>query len=293
MDKGILLIALGHPNYGRYATNLCASIKVADASMPVAVIVDSTSLSHSFQTEKNLFDKIILCPEEAMNYNGKKSYVKPKLWADLLTPFKETIFMDVDVAWIPKRSPKELFEQLKGCDFQIKNNGYYDVVSGLRVDSGIYTYNANPEEMAKHFKIKSFIPQCQGEFFYFKKNATTRKLFKKARNVFDNSTLKTTGTFAGIDMNDEFAFNVAIAHFGFKMQMPYNPIYWHYTDRQSTTRTEIHNQYYAISVGGNRIPPTITQHYNDIIGQCFHKLKLQHPFKLVEKRAFLSERAKV
>ena len=293
MNRGILLIALGHPNYGRYAVNLCASIKAADSTFPVAVVVDEKSLSHSFPEEKFLFDKIIQCPPEATDYNGKKAYVKAKLYADLLTPFKETIFMDVDIAWIPKRSPNELFEQLKDTDFQVKNNGWYDVEAKERHDPKLYTYNCDPQKMATHFKIQKFIPQCQGEFIYFKKNARTKKIFDKARKVFETSTLKTTYTFAGIDMNDEFALNAAIGMLNVEMKMPYNPIYWHYTEKQSTTRTEIHQQYFAISIGGNRIPPTITQHYNDIIGQSFNRLKLQHPFKLTEKRAFLPERAKV
>lgn len=289
--RGIILVALGHPNYGRYAVNFCASVKVVDFKFPISVIADTGSLAHSTDVEKSLFDSIILCPHEATDYHGKKSFVKAKLWAYKLSPYEETIFFDCDAAWIPGKQPNALFEELKGFDFQIKNNGYFDVADKKRVDNGKYGYSIDePSEMATHFGIKHYIPCSQGEFFYFKKNEAAKKIFDMAIQTFEKSTLKTPAHFAGVDMNDEFAFNVACGLHNCEMLMPYSPIYWHFTDGLGMTRSEIHSRYYALSAGGNKVPQTIKQHYNDIIGQAFYKLRLQHPYRLTEKHTFLPER---
>ena len=55
-EKGILLIALGHPIYGKMAAALAASIKVAQTETPVVLYCNDKSVSRLMDGEKKLFD---------------------------------------------------------------------------------------------------------------------------------------------------------------------------------------------------------------------------------------------
>lgn len=291
MTRGIVLIALGHANYGNYAFNLLASIRAANATIPVAVVAEESSLAHLTEAKKAMFSHIIGCDAACYTHNGKLNYVKAKLYLDHLSPFDETIFLDVDTCWIPLQDPDKLFESLKSSDFQIKNTGYYDVATKTRHDNNKYTYWNKPELICSTYCITKTLPCCQGEFFYFRKSVQATAIFDAARQVFDEQKLSTSEAFAGCLMNDEFAFNIAIALCGYKLpQVPFVPTYWSYLDGFRMTRTDIHKKYYAVSVGGTSVAGMAVSHYNDIIAWAFNKIGLQHPFLFKEKTAFLPER---
>jgi hypothetical protein len=62
-DKGILLIALGHPQYGIMAANLAATIRV-NSDIPIHLVHDQTSLAHLSDKHMDLFTSADICPEE-------------------------------------------------------------------------------------------------------------------------------------------------------------------------------------------------------------------------------------
>ena len=136
-EKGILLIALGHPIYGKMAAALAASIKVAQTETPVVLYCNDKSVSRLMDGEKKLFDKMITMPEDYYIVNGVEKYLKAKTHIYDLSPFDETIFLDVDMIWNPKKKPEDLFEELKNLNFTMCNEGYVDfyglIVTGKQI----------------------------------------------------------------------------------------------------------------------------------------------------------------
>ena len=74
--------------------------------------------------EKKLFDQMHTMPEEYYITNGIEKYLKAKTHIYDLSPFDETIFLDVDMIWNPKKKPEDLFEELKNLNFTMCNEGY-------------------------------------------------------------------------------------------------------------------------------------------------------------------------
>ena len=56
-EKGILLIALGHPIYGKMAAALAASIKVAQTETPVVLYCNDKSVSRLMDARRNCLIK--------------------------------------------------------------------------------------------------------------------------------------------------------------------------------------------------------------------------------------------
>ena len=128
-EKGILLIALGHPIYGKMAAALAASIKATSQEIPIVLYCSEQSTSRLMEGEKKLFDQMLIMPEEYYITNGVERFLKAKTFVYDLSPFDETIFLDVDMIWSPKKKPEDLFEELNNLDFTMCNEGYVDSLS--------------------------------------------------------------------------------------------------------------------------------------------------------------------
>jgi hypothetical protein len=59
MNKGIYMLALGYPNYGKMAAVLAASMRLIDKQIKIAVLSDCTAMSSLSKEELDLFDHTI------------------------------------------------------------------------------------------------------------------------------------------------------------------------------------------------------------------------------------------
>ena len=136
--RGILILALGSPEYGRMAANLASSIRYADANIKIHLVWSGAGISHLTEKHKALFTSMAECPLEyytkpnrqpivgAENFSplqpttghgqmqndrsvrnpllgrgqgGAVSYIKAKTCIYELSPFDETLFLDADMIW--------------------------------------------------------------------------------------------------------------------------------------------------------------------------------------------------
>ena len=125
MSKGIVLIATGHANYGMLAHNLAMSLS-CNTDLPITLACDASGGSHLHAVHRLLFDKIIDVPQKMTHTNGMFNGVKAKLYLNELTPYKETLFIDADTIWCPKKRVEELFKEVTG-DLAIQNMGFADM----------------------------------------------------------------------------------------------------------------------------------------------------------------------
>ena len=77
-EKGILLIALGHPIYGKMAAALAASIKATSAETTIVLFCSEQSTTRLMEGEKKLFDQMHTMPEEYYITNGVERFLKAK-----------------------------------------------------------------------------------------------------------------------------------------------------------------------------------------------------------------------
>lgn len=286
MSKGIIIVAVGHPYYSRLAYNLALTIKAVEKDFPIAVVQSRMSMEHLSATQKQIFDHIIDLPDDAPIGCGSK------LWAYQLSPFKETLLLDADMVWLPKKSPSELFNEVKDVDFTGITEGYW-----TKEESDInarYFFWAKPEEIAKVYKTDNKIYQWRSEVVYFKKNALISKFFKLAQKVFLKPGLSTIGYYAQ-GVADELGFNVSAAVHNIHPHVyKWQVSYW---DRMNGMRMppfdQMYSCYYLASFGSKDTTGEAKKFYDRIVKAACFKLGIQHIFPLYSKREYLPERQKM
>lgn len=286
MKRGILLVAMGHPNYFRMAVALAATIKAGNKGISISVVTDGKT-HFKEEAERALFDSVIIAPAASYTTNGKIEFIKAKTYIYDFTPYQETLFLDVDIAILPNRDLASIFEELKEHDFVMSNPGYADTSK----EKAISVW-ADPEEVLRAYGLKG--KKWYGyhsEFIYFRKCKEVKKYFETAKKVFTTPKVETV-KFSGGTMADELAFMIASMQLDYySMLVDYLPIFWYRRHSEKNLRPyEFDSKYVGYSVGGNNAPTNIKENYNVIVGAAFHKLGLKYPYKFINKRMFLPER---
>lgn len=280
VHKGIIVVACGHPYYGRLAYNLALSVKAIDPHFPVGVIHSEGSLSHLSTERRAVFDHFILLA-------GGTGF-GCKLHLDILSPFEETLYLDADMAWMPKRSPVELFNELKGVGFTSITEGHTEDKSPK------YYFWADPEEIRTRYDITGRIYQWRSEVMYFKKTSAVKQMFKMARQVYSNPDLKSLIKF-GNQVPDELAINIACAYYDIHPhQYKWCPALWpRLHGNNATSAADVYSKYYLLSCGSNYATGDLKKLYNSILKAAAFKMKTQHIFPLMDKKSFIPDRQKM
>ena len=282
MKKGILLIAVGHENYTLMAANLAAGIKYNCPAMQIALATDQP-IPEQFN---HLFTDVIQVPEEYYTTNGITEYIKVKTHMYDLSPFDKTIFLDVDMAWINKRNPEDLFTILNGIDFTIANTG----VAGQSIWADI-------KEVKKAWKTDKPFYNYHSEFVYFKKCARVKRYFDKVKAVFDKPRVKGT-SFGGARIADELAFQIASMVTGiYPHKDNFLPTFW-WGRAVGTTQFyqypyQFDDSFFGYSIGGKITPDWIAKNYNNLVGYYFKQAKLTNPWFAKDKQKFIKNRQNI
>lgn len=288
--KGIILVAAGHVNYYRMARNLAISIRANDPGVNVCIAVqDETLLEYK---QEGLFDKIIILPAETYTTLGSPDYLKTKVCLYDITPYDETLFLDVDMIWLGGKTPTELMEEMKEVNFNMGNSGSTSFSS-----PGIpSSYWANIDDVKKAYNLtdeKWF--QYHSEIIWFKKNAEVKKYFAQAKKIFNSPKIDCM-RFAGGTMADELAFMIASSVLKF---YPSNenwlPVFWHHKhySRKNEQPYMLKDTFVAYSMGGNGHPSNIIANYNNLAAHYYQKLGLQNIYTWKDKKTFLIHRSKI
>lgn len=273
-NRGILLLAIGSFEYLSMAENLAMSIKDVEPDIKIA-------LAHNYnEVNSKWFDKFIKVPKKAYTTKGTTEFIKAKTYIYDLSPFDNTLFLDVDMVWLFKKKPSELMSEVNGCNWTMSNTGKAD-----------YSVWADINE------IKATYPDTDmwnyhSECIYFQKNETTKQYFDKTKELFDNPTIN-TNMFAGARLSDEIAFQLASIETN---QYPHKenwlPIYWYARARNEMYMMpyQLTNKYYAYSIGGNQTPTTVKKNFTDISKYHSDKSKSGKIYNIRDKRLFIKER---
>ena len=277
LEKGILIFALGHPYYGRYAFNLAMSIKAME-DIPIAVVHDATSLTHLAEEQKAVFDHLIPCSLSA----GCGS----KLHAYEYSPFQCTLLCDADMLWLPRKRPSELFTILDGIAFTGITEGSTDAPSNH------YFFWANADEVKEKYGVTKMY-QWRTEVMYFERSDKVEAMFTDAIKIQAAPGLKYVKQFAD-GVPDEMSINIAAGIHDLHPHKPnWQPSYWAqmHANRLPEPGT-LYEHYWLLSVGGNHSTDNVKQIYNNILKAQAPKLGLFHSFPLQSKYQFLPNRRK-
>jgi hypothetical protein len=285
-ETGILLLALGHPYYGRMAYNLAMSIKAIDKNASITLVYTESAITHINQRYMYIFDNKFAIDNTSEPFGAK-------LLLDKLTPYERTLYMDVDTLWTNKQGPAKLFEKLKGTPFTGITEGFHDYdkpIDGTM--NKLYPTWADLDEIKEEFDLTGKLFQWRGEFIYFEKCDRTEDFFMRAREVYGRAhDLKTVKKFAE-HIPDELAINIAANLSGIEPHIfKWKPTFWDRLNGGNMADiADLQYNYYAISCGSNYNSGPLKRTYDRICAASASRLGLQHVFPLVNKKEMMINR---
>lgn len=285
LDKGVLLVAYGHPFYARLAHNLLVSLKYHNKDLKVAICVAKEGFGLLLDSEKQRFDVVVEIPENC--YTDSQGSIDPykiKLHLDELTPFEKTMFLDVDMIWNNFRSPMELIDSLSGEDFRVICRDKISCNSDQLKSAWV-----SLSEVKEKYGVES-VYDISSELIYFE-NRTT--IFTLARKIYEDRLVNVSKFGSGTP--DEVYLMIAMALNGVQYESDsWEPTYWeprHYPRQHS--REHI-SKYYAMSIGGAFVSNHIKNIYESLCKHYFYSLGIgTPPFQLINKSKVFNERRKI
>ena len=285
--KGILILALGHAYWGRWAYNLAMSIKANDPEARITLLYAGRGKAQIHDT--SLFDKMIEVPDKYYLTDGRTEYMKVKTALYKLTPYSETICLDADTIWINARPISALFTELENVDFTMANRSWTNLESDIiRDEFGVW---ASPNHIKEYFKFKKGkFYNLSSEMIYFKKDKKVAKLFSDAIKLFDAPINHVT--FNG-GMPDELPFTISmIKNDLYPHKDNYKPFYWEAAENPPLRLQGADlKAYYAYSMGGHMSHPVMKKTYDNFVKFYGRQFNVMHPYLWIDKRMWMPERS--
>lgn len=275
MDKGILIIIMGHPFYGRFAYNLMLSIK-ATSKLPICLAYCGSAKNHIANLEP-LHDIEVEIPQSYYtDKNGQVNYIQAKLYINKLTPFKETIFLDADMILTPKKS----IDDIKfNHDIQFQIRGIQDISQNSK------HYWSDLNEVKDVYGIEQY-KNIFSEFVYFKSTKEVNKIFTQAQKIAKNIKVKHRYFNGGIP--DELPFSIALKDT--EMDSFFVPIYWENAEHKRISGSELNANYYGYSFGGARQDKNMLKTYMNYANYYGNNKNIWQP---VSKANWQPQRARI
>jgi hypothetical protein len=285
VGKGILIIAAGHNYYGQMALNLALSLRFT-SKLPIALAYTKSAITHiSHHLDK--FDRLIEIPEKYYVRKGNVEYIKTKVHMYNFTPWDETLFLDADTIWLPKKPVDNVFKDLEGESLVIQSRGSVNLDDE---NLNRKSFWCDLKDYKEAYGGKVFY-SLSSEFIYFKKSKEIAKFFSDAVKIYDNLKIKHT-LFAG-GIPDELVFNISMLQNKIEpTKVFYTPIYWEQAERKNMIPSLMHQQYYGYSVGGKLLSSGEKKFY-DNLAQFYGTQFGVHNFKIKDKMKYLPERTHI
>lgn len=236
------------------------SLKAYDPGVQIALVHDSSAISHLSKEEKNLFDQFIIADPQDYTIDGKTQYQRVKLCLDKYTPFDGSLYIDVDTIWFPKKKISDLLQNLEEFDFYIGKNGEYNPASRTGTGQN-YTYWGRQHLIIRYHKLRNTLPQTVSGVFWFKKSVFSAEVFARAQAIYTDRMAPCVKWANG--KPDEYCFNVALSEMAYS-QKDAHFVYFDKINGQ-IDRERIFNNFWGMAAGGNKLAPKVADFYNDLV----------------------------
>ncbi len=288
--RGVLLIALGSPNYGMMASNLAFAVKVLSGKrIPVALLTENKALSRLTALHKSEhFDFIEYIDPAEFTVNGKRDYGLMKLKMYAHTPFDDTIFMDVDTMWFPGKNIEHIFNELgaEAGNVVPQNSGTANIIQAARDNWQVDWYMAR--DVLNKFKWENeWVGHIHSYFMYFRKSDEAKKYFDcalEAHARFSSGEITVRHWRAGVA--DEACFSIAVGTSGLYLKPErhhFSPLFQvHSNSMEQAYKIEARG-YYGASLVTTRGSVDWENNYSKCFIQIFSKGNKRLGFDWVNK----------
>lgn len=272
---GIVILALGHPNYTEMAVNLAASIKANGAKTPIALLHNGGYAA--LPPEKQaMFDRNIVVKEKYY----ERGYVQAKTHLYDISPYDKTLYLDADMITLIGVNFDPLIAELDGVPFTIMN------------EPAEYCIWAEVEDLREYCKSNNPLHIMYSELMYFEKGEATKAYFQEVKKSHKEITFQKRAFAGGVA--DELAFIAASLKTGMMPHKPnWKPVFWHFRDKQHRhlQAHQLNKLYYGYSAGGNYTDKVTKFNYDTLALHYSQVMKIGQPYKLADKRSYLKERS--
>jgi len=303
MEKGVIILALGHANYGRMALNLAISLKSKN-EVDVCLLHSEGMDTIYNHNERQFFDRFVKVPEDYYTYKGKKEYQMAKTYMYDLSPYQRTIYLDADSIWLPDKNINELFHKCWNNPVLFQCIHQWDIQKEWGC---LWTACDGPNEGLKQIrelygiKDNRTIYEMQSSFMYFEKSAVASAFYHTAKDCYLKRPFQFFQWNNGIP--DELVFNISTAINRITLpEFPYTPLFFvDYAHRfqgdprretRFNNRNTIFQKYYAFSMAGNSNPQRAVELYDDLVKGYYsmYPSRLRFPWLWKQKRQYLETR---
>ena len=273
MKRGVLLLALGDPGYGRMAFNLAVNLRLASPNLSIALGYCEESIRDLTDFHRSFFSEIFEIPKEMyvyfhkksslndffagkytegkltgrVNLDNRKDYFKAKTHIYDLSPFDQTIFLDADTIWDIRKPIDEIFDRLSSVGFAMNNREFYDLrnYDAIKDTAGHW---ARVRSYVEIFGMKPKWVEMSSFFIYFQKNAQNKAFFDKVKAHSENthpSHPANASLYKNNSRPDEAFFSSAAYELQYyPMGMPFAPVYMYLHEGWDT------HSYYGLTFSG-------------------------------------------
>lgn len=289
--RGIFILAMGHAYYGLMAYNLALSIKAQSPDAKITLGYADNSLSHLGESSRAMFDKIIHVPEKFITKDGMRHYVKAKTHLYELSPYDETLVLDADMVWLPRRGVNQLFEELSEVEFTMQARGRADISNHVPDD---FSWWCNVNQLKEKWGFsKGWYYNLSSEVIWFKKTDKVKQFFKTAQDAYADPLIDFK-SFGGYAIPDELVFAISMIRNDFYPHRMWIPAFWEQAEGTAiTSPSQLYDSYYLLSAGGKRNSKQTIKYYDGIVHNAGRHFGVTHLWKLKHKGDYLPERTHI
>ncbi len=285
MTKGIILLALGKPSYGKLAFNLALSLKI-NADISIHLVYEKEAISHLKDIHLQYFDTLEEINPEDSRVDGRLDPGKAKLGLYKYLPFDYNIYLDVDSLCVPGMDINNLFAECIALDqpYLTQLTGILNGIESAKiVKTGIGEKRdfkemqwAWADDIYKKYALpdEAILPAINSSFAFIKKCDESKALYEQAlKNINDPIPIKDLRTKWGYSQPDELYMNIALCQMGLvgRIKEDY-PVY--FSSKYREDLIEHLKNYYIIGLygGAGFTHNTIVEYADRVI----HKYSVQH-----------------
>lgn len=253
-ERGIVLLAIGSPAYGKFAFNMAVSLREYSPNIPIQLVCEEHTISHFNDWHKEFFDWVtVMEPEDCRYKDGKLFPALAKLKLYEYAAFDHNIYLDVDGLVIRDITPL----------FDLCQNGggyYYSQMSGLheiKDDKNDFTdlQWARVKDIISHYGLKTgdIIPAINSSFQYFKHCDESESLFNEALGLLHNPIplhLHPQKWGKANFQPDELYMDVALAKIKLIPELAGLPQIIYFNTKRGKELTELKKSFYLIGLYG-------------------------------------------
>lgn len=213
--KGIVLLSLNKPSYGKFALTMLASIKER-TDLKVQLICDEFSVSHVEPYLDN-FDVITIMNEIDYSTENMFDAARAKLNLYKYLTFDRSIYLDVDGILLGELD--HYFDILKGEPIHIQG------CSSLRP-----SHWATKESINKYIPINKQVRDINSSFIYIEKCEKAKDYFELCESYYSSGKIPKdalSNTWGGLKYPDELFFSIGFDSLNIYSTNDIAPVYFH------------------------------------------------------------------